>query len=386
MRDFIRSVSETLRFSSEDPRMVALSFAVAAIVFALLVLTIVAVWALIAARDEAGRREAGRGIPARVASRAGGRIALVAGLVVLFAYGLSVVHLSRSEVCVGCHSAYSKPSSASHRSVPCVSCHRQPGLTGFALWNLDYIRWYTVSLRSGDTPVRPSSRPIVTGSSCARCHSVVWRENVVTNGIRMRHVDVRHVVCVRCHPYSGHKAPRAASSGTPPVMSVCVECHDSKQVSGECESCHVGDIALAGGLRSPSSGATKISANYGPDCRGCHDPKRCTSCHGTEMPHPPGWTPSHARDGFVRKDVCWRCHPGADPSEDKTYPYAMCNECHRFPGPHGSSVLWIREHGTAALKQQNPPRNRSKCGLCHRNKEFCDLCHEGLRERYNYTP
>lgn len=376
VQDFARGISQTLRFSSDDYRLTAIAFAVVLAVVAIALLVVMVVrsgWV-----GHGARRS---GLPEKL-GRDGELGIVVVALVLALLYSLSAAHVSRSAVCATCHDRQLATSVGStHSQVGCVGCHRSPGVLGFVLWNTDYVRWFLKSRNPRATIPVASSVP--STESCVNCHRSVVATVVVAQGMRVRHAELLHLSCTACHLGVGHDANNRAGGGS--VMTVCISCHRSRRVKTDCDTCHIGDIASAGGLRTVDRAVTKVSTSFGTDCRGCHDTKRCRTCHGLEMPHPPGWVPSHARAGLVNKDVCWRCHPGPQSRLGIKYAYGMCNGCHRFPGPHGSPDQWIRNHGAAAMKRRSPARSVTRCGLCHRDERFCDLCHDGLREKVDYT-
>jgi|GEM_PF-778888 len=374
-----RTVLESLRFGADDPRLAIISFALVAAFVGLLVVIgflIQAMW-----RDRGDRRSSG--LPVRDA-----RGTIIGTVVVVVAVGLLVGladrYLTRPEVCGSCHPAqYDSAFGSTHESVRCVSCHRQPGALGFVLGQIDYVRWAYVEVSQrgpkASDPLPPQAA--IANRSCVNCHRAVVSEMVYDDVIRVRHEDFLERPCTECHNAVGH----GDSVGIPAqvAMNVCLNCHDARQLSAECALCHEGDVARAAQRSSPRAGPIKVAAPTGTNCRGCHEADTCDECHGTEMPHQPGWMPGHARPAFEQPNMCWRCHPSGELRNAGPPPYAMCNQCHRFPGPHGPTSEWVVRHGAAAAKAPGV-FGRTRCSLCHTNERFCDLCHEGRREKVDY--
>ncbi len=379
LRDVMRAIVESVRFGVDDPRLALIAFAVLAALVGVVVVLVLVGQASWRAR---GERRA-RGLPVTDA-----RTTIVTAAVVLvslgLAFGLGARYLARPDVCARCHQTqHVSAVESSHAGVGCVSCHRQPGVLGFVQGQIDYSRWLLVTLRErDDRPVGGRGlQASVANRSCMRCHGAVASEVMVDNVLRVRHEDFLVRPCVECHNTVGHGETVRIPAGA--AMNVCLTCHDARQVSAECGLCHVGDVAAAAQRSSPRAAPIRVATPTGTDCRGCHDTTSCNECHGTEMPHPPGWMPGHARPAFEQPDMCWRCHPGGDARTGGPHPYAMCNRCHRFPGPHGPTAEWVASHGAAAAKAPGV-WGRTRCSLCHTNERFCDLCHEGRRERMDY--
>jgi hypothetical protein len=370
-----RSLSETLVRGSGDTRVLILSFAIAAIAVSLLLIVVLVVIGSV-------RRSAdgGAGLPDSHRRRRW-ELVLAPALSVLLLLALGTEYLGRSEMCARCHAeAHTSSETATHASVACIECHRQPGALGFVAGQVDYVRC-VVGAMGGSSQQDQLRNVNVASRSCLRCHSAM-ESGVFTDGvINVRHVDFLQRPCTDCHNTVGHgefvAIPRR------PDMRVCLTCHDARQVSAECSMCHVGDVAYAARRAEPRPSAIKVAAPVGTNCRGCHDTTACNDCHGVEMPHPPDWMPGHARPAFVQPEVCWRCHAGPTQRDSGPHPYALCNRCHRFPGPHGSSASWRAKHGAAANKAPGII-GRTRCSLCHTNERFCDVCHEGRRERVDY--
>jgi nitrate/TMAO reductase-like tetraheme cytochrome c subunit len=297
-------------------------------------------------------------------------------------------YLSRSEACLNCHEKqrYAGALDESvHKGVACIKCHAVRGPMGFARQNLDYARWIVVYGTQKRVP-QPAAAPI-DQRACTACHPDVPRKTLTANGIRVRHSDILEAgfACIDCHSGSAHTVKRART----PRMDTCVVCHDGKQASAECSTCHVRDVAYTPAVQR---GFSKLKIAGAPDsCYQCHDEKPCLRCHGVRMPHPAGWSPNqdspraagHARDGFANRRVCWRCHFGSGsalaPADD------ACAPCHATltGGFHGGEA-WVREHGLEATGQRSGPY--AACFSCH-DQGLCDMCHpSSYRARYDPNP
>jgi hypothetical protein len=305
-----------------------------------------------------------------------GRTIIIISLAVLIA-GIAG-YSAKPSTCASCHGVNKEIkalASSPHRGVNCYACHQDPGIVGFFDQKLRYLGWIVTYIREG---LKEPIKARVPNKACLRCHQNVRKKTVKRYGIRVRHKDFLNQGsrCTDCHNTVAHGDLVAIKRK--PTMDKCLSCHNAQKVSAACNLCHTADIGRK--VRATSKKFVKVSIPEPTNCRGCHDITICTNCHGTEMPHQPGWiTKNHARLAFTKKEICWRCHPGPKGSP----PYGLCNaDCHWFPPPHGGGEGWIKLHGPAALKKI--VHNYGRCRLCHRDPKFCDLCHTGKKEVLEY--
>lgn len=106
-------------------------------------------------------------------------------------------------------------------------------------------------------------------------------------------------------------------------------------------------------------------------CSTCHSEKRCTGCHGIELPHPAGWDGTHGPVALaVGVGSCGRCH------EDRI---TECDACHTVEMPHPADWVKTRHRTTAAsdVKQCASCHTEQTCASCHdlTSAETCGACH-----------
>lgn len=287
---------------------------------------------------------------------------------------VGIAYTGRPSFCNTCHrmnKEYESWQRSTHRTVGCLKCHQEPGISGLIVQKFDYIRW---ALLAFTNHYNPKARAVVSNSSCNRCHREVARETVVRYGIKVRHRDflIRGDKCTDCHNTVAHG--EVVPVKRLPSMDHCILCHNQKVASAECKVCHTRDLAQ--GPRVTRAEMAKVALGAPKTCRGCHSIDKCTACHGLEMPHPEGWTAGgHARLAFTNRSLCWRCHPGGSRFSDY---FAFCNSCHQFPPLHETAEDdWIELHGPVALKTKT--WGYSNCWLCH-GVGVCDNCHVGKKE------
>ncbi len=147
--------------------------------------------------------------------------------------------------------------------------------------------------------------------------------------------------CARCHGDLHAEGVGRATRAQLPSMSLCLECHDGRQASKKCITCH---LAGPGGIvrtefpegKLQPSGALR-GAEHDLSFRRDHravakdDPSYCAKCH--------------------RKDFCIECHNGVIKPMDF----------------HGNDYT--------SLHAIDARRNRPDCSACHRLQTFCVGCH-----------
>lgn len=259
--------------------------------------------------------------------------------------------------CGACHARLvAAQAKTAHKDLSCNSCHRRPGLAGA-------IDFRFRLLAMGGAFVSGSRRMAFADSgACQRCHSSDIKQVVVADGIRMSHKEVVAVgmECLDCHGETGHRDATPAPSSL--AMDVCLTCHVVSAISYDCATCHVGKVTKEWRLRSGSFART-----HGRDwkkmhgmgdlrlCGACHTAVRCTSCHGTPLPHALSWLNDHGAEST--RVNCSQCHARS-----------FCDSCHRIRMPHPSD--FIRRHPAEGRKDSK------RCYRCHA-KEACDRCHTG---------
>lgn len=314
-------------------------------------------------------------------------IVLVAGLAAGLFYADSYTRSNSG--CNLCHELEQAFSSwnadPGHDGVDCVTCHRSPGLLGFAdtrirgvanaLAHFELVETVATGAPASGTARKDlpaGARGRLTGAgevvvdfgACRSCHERDLARPRVWDGVRVRHADLEQAPCTRCHENVGHALGAGREEGPPPipprsVMAVCVDCHVQTDASQDCGTCHVGDIMRT--TVDPAALA-KIDLPEPESCEGCHDLEACNACHGIEMPHPPGFADpkEHAPLGaFGLNESCDRCHDEG------------CTQCHRaLRTNHGPN--WVEEH-------KKRPAGGGCVRVCHDKElvgeDMCALCH-----------
>jgi hypothetical protein len=312
-------------------------------------------------------------------SRGGGRGVwvprLVAVGVLLAGLFMAGWYLQRPQTCASCHTdgAHTETlAESAHVETSCMSCHRPPGVSGYAEAGLAYARWLGTYAVVREVPESDGATGVDNGS-CLRCHRDIAAGTIEARGIRVRHSDFldEGARCADCHGATAHG--QSSSVPTEPKMDDCFPCHDGERASSECETCHIDDIAVTA---FPEEFPAVETVAAGESCYECHAEGPCVSCHGVTMPHPADWSDpeaggrgTHAREGFANRDVCFRCHYA--PGQQFVASDESCS-CHGLLGKMHGGEAWVAEHGLQATGQK--PGQYSDCFTCHSNS-LCDQCH-----------
>ncbi|MHB9148472.1 MAG: multiheme c-type cytochrome [Thermoleophilia bacterium] len=309
------------------------------------------------------------------------QILAVTLLIVGFAAGNA--SLERPSTCAQCHTdelVFASVAETEHADLECADCHRPRGAVWPARQVMTFARWTYVNAANGNK--EPEPRPgSVTSSRCLDCHDEITERTVARGGIKVRHADFVEQLygCRDCHNVSSH--PGALAEPTEPTMEKCLPCHDGVTASSECETCHAEDVGRPSRPDAPLPKVELTEAGQYASCYVCHQEDACNSCHGIRMPHPEEWATRHMRDGFTRRDLCWRCHYSGD---QIFVPSSESCSCHGLPGTMHGGELWIREHGLQATGQK--AGENAECFLCH-GGALCGYCHdESYAGRYNPLP
>ncbi len=266
----------------------------------------------------------------------------------------ALIYTSTPTFCNSCHTMqkdYKTWKTSVHKNVGCVACHQEPGILGFGIEKIAVTRMAVkFVLGSYKNPILGEVR----NKSCNRCHKNVKDKAIINRTIKVSHKEFlrKGAKCTECHNTVAHG--KTVSQPKYPHMDYCVTCHNDKEVTCNCNLCHVEDI---GKRPREIMNYPKVHMEKSIRCDGCHDTKTCNECHGVEMPHPAGFASpwQHAKlAAFDKQKICLKCHD-----------LDFCNQCHMFPG---HQYEFKPTHGKEG-------RTEEGCTGCHRTEKFCSLCH-----------
>ncbi len=249
----------------------------------------------------------------------------------LFAASLFTRTVSSPRFCSSCHTMRAAASSASlsvHAAVPCLACHRRPGLRGA----ITYLP--TLAREALAEAARPSlARGALRAVPCERCHTRVVAAPILKEGHPPPSSD-----CRSCHGEVAHPRPSPEpQKGHPPGYSQ-THGREAAPDPGSCSTCHKPEFCQAchfrAGFPHPEGWIGqhgKVEETKGPQaCSLCHPPSFCKGCHGTEIPHSETWLRAHRLAVRETGDSpCYTCHPRSD-----------CGTCHARHEVHREQDLY----------------------------------------------
>jgi len=178
------------------------------------------------------------------------------------------------------------------------------------------------------------------------------------------------VVCSECHKQVENK-DEVISGLHLPVMSDCMQCHETPDEIDGCYSCHTQDEEL-----KPIDHVASWDAEHGiysesepNNCSDCHTKSYCIDCHQGEnslsQTHKPDFIITHAMSFKLRETECRTCH------ENINY----CIECHTqfsYVVPINHSL----ESWKGILHAEEARMDYESCAVCHvSGDETCAECH-----------
>lgn len=298
------------------------------------------------------------------------------------------VHLSEGMQCVQCHTRITSSKVSAQNDLPtgeaCDACH-------------------------GDQHPQTAE----TSRHCADCHTHVEEQRVTaTSSISAPTLEFSHAAhldrgaaCSDCH--GDFSDVGLATIRHLPREADCMRCHDGKQASQRCSTCHpsgsdgrlltaIGDDPVADALipRGKSAWGAEHDLAFVQDhagiaksnpelCATCHDESSCQDCHaGPIRPlrlHAADYVNGHAVDARAATQDCSSCHSlqvdcrgchtriGVSDSDDEGQ-FGVGSSLRFHPddwaGPPGS----LQGHAMAAQ------RNIATCTSCH-GEDTCLACH-----------
>lgn len=235
------------------------------------------------------------------------------------------------------------------QEMPCTACHDMKGTPLPTLKTKGCLKCHGdgVPAYAGlDTPKPAVSLPHLAHASkldCGDCHQAVVED---------RHPAKTPLLapgaCGKCHEEKKVKLE----------MSACAKCH-GKDMKREEPASHDGTWRTRHGLDAQWT----VFPEHGKDCRECHQPKTCKTCHAEELPrdHTGLWrVRTHGAAAGWDRDRCKTCHETG-----------TCVRCHRDTRPLNHTGMWKQTHGLTAGGRTN-----ETCNVCHRASE-CAACHAG---------
>lgn len=263
--------------------------------------------------------------------------------------------------CVSCHRAYGlvhDVTSEAHSGTgaTCATCHIGSGALARARFGFYQAYAMTIPVLS----THGSRAAAVPDAACTSCHDTLG-PITESGGLRVKHgVCTEGATCSSCHSTAAH--PTELRWPTTYNMDVCLRCHQPRQVSANCETCHTGSLSRD----KPTSGPWTIT--HGPNwesthgmgnmstCSSCHPAGYCTRCHGAGIPHDEKFFAGHGSFAQAKDATCENCHATT-----------FCSDCHGIEMPHPRAFV----QGHSATVEDT---GDALCKRCHAEND-CVECH-----------
>ncbi|PLS04344.1 NapC/NirT family cytochrome c [Neobacillus cucumis] len=341
---------------------------------------------------------------------------------------------SSSSFCSSCHEMkpeYYTWKASSHSEVDCVSCHIQPGAKNIAKDKAEGItKIFEKETNSYTAPIQMPKE--IPNSACEQCHDMSKRQVTTSGDLIIPHNKhlAKDIKCTQCHSGVAHgkisernvtfksdydkwdtslgKSMMSDVIFTRPKMETCMECHEAREVSTECKTCHSNGILPKSHQNSnfKTENHGKLAKKDIKTCNKCHsymsktdiegmadvpasqqflsngnlktkqisaqeyamENTYCQECH-TKKPasHVKGYTNLHGAIAKGNKEKCLACHDYQNTGFNKTK-NVTCNSCH--PAMHDGKNF--KERHPINISAVTSPNE--SCYTCH-NKPKCTSCH-----------
>jgi nitrate/TMAO reductase-like tetraheme cytochrome c subunit len=311
---------------------------------------------------------------------------------------------SSSSFCSTCHEM--KPEfytwkASTHSEVDCVNCHIEPGAENLAKDKANGL--VQVFKKETNTFTAPIQMPKdIPNSACERCHNMKTRQVTPSGDIIIPHEKhlTKGVKCVSCHSGVAHgkiaernvtfksdydkwddtlgKSMMSDIKFSSPKMETCMDCHEARDVSTACKTCHkTGEVPKSHKESSFKKGSHgKLAENDIKYCNKCHEYMSSTEIKdiGQDVP-----TSKQFLSGGKAK-------PTTISAQQYAKENTFCKECHtQRPVSHVKG--FVNQHGSLAKQ------NQQRCLTCHDEKEngfnkttniTCDTCHPAMHAGMDY--
>jgi hypothetical protein len=240
-------------------------------------------------------------------------------------------------MCATCHAVEAAATSAPtsiHADVPCLACHKRPGILGAIVYQPTLLR-ETVHNLTGIGSVEDGWKTV----DCSACHA----ELAVDSPLLAEGHPGPDADCSTCHGDVAHPLDQAAPAGpvgphpaqytflhgrdAVPDAATCAECH----ADNFCSACHLDNAYPHPDSWIEQHGAQTLETPS--RCSVCHADEYCSACHGTTVPHPDDWLKLHRSRLAANPSACGTCHAQAD-----------CAVCHARHDVHIQQRLFEWEY------------------------------------------
>ncbi len=265
-------------------------------------------------------------------------------------------HVKANEIdCETCHATAATSTRGNDNLMPsmetCSACHDVESEDGCALCHTDVNNPGTATRVENYSVIFSHQAHLQSGLECVSCHRAVSEKEQV-------------------EPY------------VLPPMADCMNCHEKKDVSNTCNSCHTPSESLKPlnhGLdflhtHGDLARLPQREAQTDLNCNLCHQVSYCESCHEGDnldrQTHPLNYEFTHSLDARGKEFNCVVCH------EDRSF----CNDCHSNYRimPQNHTAGWAnRIPGDGGRHSVEARTDLDNCMACHEQnyQQVCANCH-----------
>ena len=319
----------------------------------------------------------------------------------LGAFGLEAS--SSSSFCSSCHEMkpeYYTWKASSHSEVDCVSCHVQPGAKNIAKDKAEGItKIFKKETNAYTAPIQMPKE--IPNSACEQCHDMSKRQVTSSDDLIIPHDKhlVKDIKCTQCHSGVAHgkisernvtfksdydkwdtslgKSMMSDIKFTSPKMETCIECHEAREVSTECKTCHSSE------MYPKSHKQTSFKAReHGEAAK--KDIEKCNSCHQymSDEVIKDMQNVSPTQQFLTTGTISDKSISAEQYAKENTF----CKDCH-LTRPASHVKGFVNLHGPLA------ETNRQKCLTCHEAQKTgfnqtsnvtCSSCHPASHADKNY--
>ena len=349
------------------------------------------------------------------------RIAIVLAIVIVVFVGASLAAAAYTERSVFCETACHEMAPygatwerSAHHDIACVHCHIKPGAIELVEAKGSALRevWvhFTGQVKAPIAVTEHIADSTCTASDCHPSGSVkdpLVLKSTSTAGatpaaspsaaaappVSFSHKQhQKGVLCIGCHSQVVHTSVPGKPYVDPVTMAFCLRCHDGKQASGACQTCHKAPHAGRGSCTDCHQLGSWASTFTHPVPLGPqHHKVACEECHTKATPQqigfPAGCVSCHAkRHETVKQVQCARCHlPTHWKPSTFEHPKNGCETCHTRPHPDRGECLRCHTTSSWANHFRHPValggvHASFPCEKCHTNGlnvpgRDCSSCH-----------
>ncbi|MBI0577696.1 NapC/NirT family cytochrome c [Neobacillus cucumis] len=357
-------------------------------------------------------------------------------IILFFSIGaVGVETTSSSSFCKTCHEMkpeYYTWKVSTHNEVDCANCHIGSGVKNYAKAKANgLVQLYEKTTNTYTAPIQMPKE--IPNSACEKCHNMDTRQVTPSGDLIIphdKHLN-KDIKCVQCHSGVAHgkvsernvtfksdydkwdttlgKSMMKNIKFRSPKMEDCIECHEARDVSTECKTCHTSTMLPKSHKQTSfkTENHGKLAEKDVRKCNSCHqfmseeeikdlqdlpasqqflstgtvqhksvtaqeyakENTFCKKCHTTRpKSHGKGFITIHGQIANQNKEKCLTCHDYQKTGFNKTS-NVTCNSCHP-PSHEGKN---FREGHPIDLSGVKKPSDR--CYTCH-YKPKCTSCHK----------